>query len=66
MLVPHQGVQPAIGGAAVAEIIDQLGMAFVDAEFGQVDRHSMVTRQVAEKPAAAGRAIGVEGVDPDR
>ena len=49
VFITEQRVQPAVGLAAVAKIVDQLGVAVLDADVVEIHRHRVVARQAAEE-----------------
>ena len=62
VLVTKQRVQPAIGAAAIAKVIDQLGVSRRD--IGDLHRDGTIARQTAEKPLRDPLALGIEHVEP--
>ena len=67
VLVADQAVHPAIRLAAVAEIVDQLGMALGDDPSSvEVDREVVVARQAAEEALGDLAPVGGEHVEPER
>ena len=65
VLVADEAVEPAIGVAAVAEVVDEFGVAFVGAELGEVEGEGVVAGEVAEEAFGDQAALGVEGFDAD-
>ena len=65
VLVAEQAVQPAIRVAAIAEIVDQLGMAWNLGDIVQVDTTLMIARQITEEALALQRSVRGEDVEAD-
>ena len=55
--VADQAVEPAVGFAAVLEIVGEFGVALFDVEVGEVDAQGVVAGEVAEEALGDGGAV---------